>query len=112
MKKIALSLATVVVAVTVACPSPLDSLCLEQATCAGEDDPETFCAKANARLDKDERRVRDACRAEDEALATCILQNGTCDDDEGDSGMSFDVTDPDDCVDESAEAADCIADND
>ena len=83
MKKIVALFA--VVAAT-ACTSPAGQLCLKSAECAGEDDPATFCTDAETDCNEDEdcATARDdrkaACGTEDDALANCLVANGTCDD--------------------------------
>jgi hypothetical protein len=87
-----------------ACPSPTRHLCLEQASCAGQDEPETFCAELDEDLTRSQRRLRDACRSEDDALATCVIRRGAC------RGGVFAEEAPDDCADERGDALDCAAD--
>jgi hypothetical protein len=109
MKKIALTVSTLAIAVVTGCTSPSDNLCLQQAECAGEDDPATFCQEAKDDLDEDEQRIRDACAAENDAAATCLLENGECQDIAG--VQVFTTTDAADCEAEFEASAECVADN-
>jgi hypothetical protein len=109
MKKLALSLSSAAVALVAGCSSPSDNLCIEQATCAGEDDPAAFCQEQKADLDEDQQRVRDACQSQNDASATCLLENGSCQDLSG--VKVFTIDDADDCAEEFEAAAECAADN-
>jgi hypothetical protein len=78
-KRVALSWILSLVVVS-GCSSPTDQLCLAQAECAGEEDPAGFCQKAKDELSEDEQKLFDACQTESDAVATCALERGECND--------------------------------
>ncbi|MBM4279775.1 MAG: hypothetical protein FJ137_03175 [Deltaproteobacteria bacterium] len=80
MKRLALMLPTLAVALVAACTSSLDQLCLERATRSGEEDPAAACEDAEEDLSEDEQALRDACNAEYEAFAGCFLDDAACQD--------------------------------
>lgn len=84
MKKL-LAISIISLAALVGCGSPQDDLCLKSKDCAGEEDPAAKCAEEKADRDADEQACQDVtCKAEDEALAICVNENGACEEIEGD----------------------------
>ena len=65
------------------CPSPSDLYCVETAKCLGEKDPEQYCKDAAADRNEEQQACADKCKAENDALAQCCLDNGECDEIEG-----------------------------
>jgi len=116
MKKIAVLFAVAAVAAISGCASPSAQLCLKQAECAGEDDPATFCQDAQDDIDADEdlKKAQDdrkaACGTEDDALANCLIANGSCDEIEGTDtklfGLKASAADGE-CEDEAKASTDC-----
>jgi hypothetical protein len=107
MKKIIVASLFAVGALT-ACPSPSDNWCLEVQKCAEKDDPAAECQKLKDDRDADEQKCADACKAEGDALATCILANGKCEEKVfgGDPELYTDT-----CKSEAEDAAKCSEDN-
>jgi len=92
MKKIALCVAALAsIVATSGCLSNQAQACIKSAECAEEADPAAFCeeAKADCDADADCKALQDACAAENDALAACLIANGTCDEIEGVEGKFF-----------------------
>lgn len=108
MKKI-FALTTVALATLVGCATPTDNLCIEMATCAEEEDPETFCKDQKADQDEDEKACSDACSAENNAWAQCLIDNGECEEVAGTDTKMFGMTAmAEDCEELGTAASECV----
>lgn len=68
-------IAVFTLATVVGCKSASDQLCEKNYECLDEEDPAAKCAEDNEECAEDEdcQAGRDACRAQNEALSSCIL---------------------------------------
>lgn len=80
MKKFAVVFAVAAVAALSGCPSNSAQACLKAAECAEEEDPAQFCTDAEADCKDDCATIKEACTAEQDALAACLVTNGKCED--------------------------------
>ena len=116
MKKIAVLFALAALVTTTGCLSNGAQACIKSAECAGEADPAAFCQDAQDDIDADEdlKALQDACAAESDALAACLVASGTCDEVEGldDPIFGVEATGADGACEDLAKAnSDCFVDN-
>jgi hypothetical protein len=92
MKKIALCVAALATIVAASgCLSNEAQACIKSQECAGEADPAAKCEELQADCDADCQEIKTACAAQNDALAACLVANGTCDEIDGVDGTFFGV---------------------
>lgn len=92
-----------------------DELCIRSFECQGDADPAATCFLQNddCAADDECRETRERCAETEEALAACLLENGSCGevDDNGRGTFAPDATaEGGDCEDENAEHNVCVFD--
>lgn len=113
-EEIAALFAVAVVAAVTGCASNSAQACIKSAECTGEDDPAAFCQKAQDDCDADAdcKEAQDKCATESDALAACLVANGTCDEIDGVDGKFFGVeavSADGACETQAKDSADCAA---
>ena len=111
MKKIAVLFALAALAISTGCLSNGAQACIKGEECKGTADPAATCQGFQDDIDADEdlKALQDACAAESDAFAVCLLANGECVDEVFGAEA---LTPPDGaCVDAATALSECNADN-